>query len=60
MAYTLADLTPLDFCMWGYLKDKVHCIPYTRGEELQTAILQDIEEMPIEMVKDARMSLKHR
>ena len=54
------DLTPLDFCIWGYLKNKVYCTPYNSVEELELAVVQAIEEMPGQIVKDACMSLIYR
>lgn len=54
------DLTPLDFCIWGYLKDNVYFTPHNTIEDLEAAVVRAIEEMPRQMVKDACMSLIHR
>lgn len=54
------DLTSLDFCIYRYLKDKVYCTAHNTVEELQTAVVQAIEEMCRQLVKGACMSLIHR
>lgn len=39
------DLTPLDFFLWGYLKDKVYSTPSATLEELQNKILNAFESI---------------
>ena len=39
------DLSPLDFFMWGYLKNKVYSKKFNNLEELRSVITQQIEEL---------------
>ena len=34
-----SDITPLDFFLWGYVKDRVFVTPFSDIEELMTEIL---------------------
>ena len=42
MATKIPDLTPLDFFLWGYLKDKVHKTGPASLDELQDKIRHEI------------------
>jgi hypothetical protein len=54
------DLTPLDFCVWGYLKDKVYYTNNNTVEELEAAVRQAIQEMPRQIVINACLAMIER
>ena len=39
------DLTPLDFFLWGYLKNKVYSKKFHSLDELKSAIKHEIDEL---------------
>ena len=43
------DLTPLDFFLWGYLKDKVYATKTATIAELRDAIEQECTQIPNEV-----------
>ena len=45
------DLSPLDFFLWGHLKDRVYKGRPTSRDELKRAIENEISEIPIDMCK---------
>ncbi|XP_034945009.1 histone-lysine N-methyltransferase SETMAR-like [Chelonus insularis] len=47
------DMTPLDFFLWGYLKDKVYATPVLDEEDLQNRIIEEALAIPPEMIKRA-------
>lgn len=46
------DLTPLDFFLWGYIKDKVYVNHPRTIAALRTNIQRIINEIPIEMIEN--------
>ena len=43
------DLTPPDFCLWGYLKDRIYANPKPRDlEQLKANIRREIQNIPLE------------
>lgn len=52
------DLSPLDFFMWGYLKDRVYAGRPATTHELKTAIVQEVDRIPADMVDKAIIHLK--
>ena len=47
------DLTPLDFWLWGYLKEKVYAEKLQSVEELKRLITEKIAEIPAKMIAPA-------
>ena len=47
------DLTPLDFFLWGYLKDRVYKVMPANVEELKQSIRNEIQLIPVEMIRNA-------
>ena len=46
------DLSPLDFFLWGFLKDRVYTSkPKTTGE-LKDAIVMEVSRLPSQMIDD--------
>lgn len=54
------DLTPLDFFLWGYLKDKVYKRKPKTIEELKTAIKQECLQVPYHLFRSVCDSVKQR
>ena len=54
------DLTPADFFMWGFLKDKVYARNPRNIEELKTAITHSTREIDIELCQKVCRSVRHR
>jgi len=54
------DLTPLDYFLWGYLKDRVYRTKPTSIEELQQRIRQEIENIDPELIRNAVDGFYHR
>lgn len=54
------DLTPLDFFLWGYLKDKVYNTVYNTIEELEEAVRGEIFELPRRHIRKAIDSVSSR
>ncbi|XP_016075224.1 PREDICTED: uncharacterized protein LOC107542427 [Miniopterus natalensis] len=54
------DLTPLDFFLWGYLKDKVYATKPATVSELRVAIEQECTQIPNEMFVDVCDSIALR
>ena len=52
------DLNPLDFFMWGFLKDRVYSGKPATTDELKTAIVQEVARMPREHVNKAIAHLR--
>ena len=40
------DLSPMDFFLWGYLKNKIYRIPLQNLDELKESIRKCINEIP--------------
>ena len=47
------DLTPPDFFLWGYLKDKVYAHPIQNLEHLRAVIVEEFNNIPIDMIRKA-------
>lgn len=54
------DLTPLDFWLWGYLKDKVYRHRIHNIPELRAAITEEFRKIPLDMCKKACDNVKLR
>ena len=54
------DLTPLDFFLWGYLKNLVYSQTPRDLEELKVKIRRSIEQIPVEMVQNVIRSIPDR
>ncbi|KAJ4433016.1 hypothetical protein ANN_15273 [Periplaneta americana] len=53
------DLTPLDFFLWGYIKDKVYATPIRDLRDLRERIIEAIESIPEDMVQRAWQEIVH-
>ncbi|XP_076320494.1 uncharacterized protein LOC143230577 [Tachypleus tridentatus] len=51
------DLTPMDFFLWGFLKDKVYSTKRATIDELRVAIEEQCALIPGEMVFDVYTSI---
>lgn len=51
------DLTPLDFWLWGYLKNRVYGQNVSKLQQLRVAIEGEIEAIPPSMVHNATLSV---
>ena len=51
------DLSPLDFWLWGYLKDKVYSHSVATLQELRDAIEDELQSIPAVMVHNATLSV---
>lgn len=47
------DLTPPDFFLWGYLKDKVYAHPIVSLQDLCLAIVEEFGKLPLQMCQHA-------
>lgn len=54
------DLTPPDFFLWGYLKDKVYGRAPKTIPELKRAITEEFHDIPQELITRACQSVKER
>ena len=54
------DLTPLDFFLWGYLKDKVYATKPATVTELREAIEHECVQIPRELFHDVCDSIAWR
>ncbi|XP_076316060.1 uncharacterized protein LOC143228684 isoform X1 [Tachypleus tridentatus] len=54
------DLTPMDFFLWGFLKDKVYSTKRATIDELRVAIEEQCALIPDEMVFDVCTSISSR
>ena len=54
------DLTPLDFFLWGYVKDKVYTTKPATIDELKVAIDNECSRLPIEMIHKVFNSISSR
>lgn len=54
------DLTPLDFFLWGYLKDKVYGTNSRTVEELKIRIKEELEKVPVSMLLNVEKSCVRR
>ena len=49
------DLSPLDFWLWGYLKNKVYVNEVTTLDQLRQAITDEMQAIPATMVHSATL-----
>jgi hypothetical protein len=57
----MPDLTPLDFCVWGYFKDKVFVPPLSASlEELQAQITEAVVAIDADMIYRIRDKITYR
>ena len=54
------DLTPMDFFLWGYLKDKVYCNKPRTIDALKLEIERQCHDIPNDMFCDVCESLGAR
>ena len=54
------DLSPLDFCLWGYLKSKVYSPRPANLNELQANITREVAQIDPAMVRRAMLDMKAR
>ena len=54
------DLTPLDFWLWGYVKNKVYSLGCRTNSELKRAIANTLSNVSIEMVRNSFSEFYHR
>ncbi|KAJ4450456.1 hypothetical protein ANN_01881 [Periplaneta americana] len=54
------DLTPLDFFLWSYIKDKVYATPVRDLRDLRERIIEAIESIPEDMLQRAWQEIVHR
>lgn len=54
------DLTPLDFFLWGTLKNKVYATPSNTVEELQRRVVQACEEIAPQVLQNVVLSTVRR
>jgi len=57
----MPDLTPLNFCVWGYIKDKVFVPPFLASlEELRTRIAEAIVAIDADMIHRIQDKITYR
>ena len=54
------DLTPMDFFLWGFLKDKIYSRKPTTIAEMRVAIEEECAQIPLEMLLDVCKSISSR
>ena len=54
------DLTPMDFFLWGFLKDKIYCRKPKTIAEMRVAIEEECAQIPLEMLLDVCRSISSR
>ena len=54
------DLTPPDFFLWGFLKDRVYASSPETVEDLKRAIIDEVHQIPVEMCERVCKSVKKR
>lgn len=54
------DLTPLDFSLWGYIKNIVYNHPPTTVEDMRLRIIRAFEEAPVQMLRNIQASYARR
>lgn len=47
------DINPLDFCIWGYMMDKLSSMKYHNLDQFKSCLLKIWNEIPIEVVRAA-------
>ncbi|KAJ4446658.1 hypothetical protein ANN_13355 [Periplaneta americana] len=54
------DLTPLEFFLWSYVKDKVYATPVRDLRDLRERIIEAIESIPEDVLQRAWQEIVHR
>lgn len=54
------DLTPLDFFLWGHVKNEVYAVECTTEEEMRAKIIEVMANIPQEMLQRAVTSVARR
>ena len=54
------DLTPLDFFLWGYLKDKINCQSFSSLEDLKSKIGEEMSKIGPETLENVQASFMTR
>ena len=54
------DLTPMDFFVWGWVKDQVYRQPVDSLDELKVRIAQTMNGMPLDFAAHSLLSFKSR
>ena len=54
------DITPLDFFLWGYVKDRVYRTPVCDVETLQSRIIEVLATVNEEMLENTRREIEYR
>ena len=54
------DLSPLDFFLWGYLKNRVYGTTPTTLEELKNSVTQHIQDISIEICQNVINNFQRR
>ena len=55
-----SDLTPMDFFLWGYLKDRVYVGRPHTTEELKQSIHREITSIPVDMLSSVLRDKRNR
>ena len=54
------DITPLDFFLWGYVKDRVYRTPVRDVETLQSRIIEVLATVNEEMLENTWREIEYR
>ena len=54
------DLTPMDFFVWGWVKDQVYRQPVNNLQELKARITRTMHDMPLDFASHSLLSFKSR
>ena len=54
------DITPLDFFLWGHVKDRVFATPVQDIHDLQTRILDTTGTIPMDMLDRTWHEIEYR
>lgn len=54
------DLTPMDFFVWGWVKDQVYRQPVNNLQELKARITRTMHDMPLDFAAHSLLSFKSR
>ena len=54
------DITPLDFFLWGYVKDRVYRTPVRDVETLQSRIIEVLATVNEEMLENTWRKIEYR
>ena len=55
-----ADITPLDFFLWGYVKDRVYQTPVQDLVTLRERIVEAIQAIDVDMLQRVWMEMEYR